>query len=244
MATVSNTKLIGVEWVVDYQKSTFRPTPLPNSGYNAVGFYDTLAGTKQFKYGDNLAWDQDVEFDFRRLDPGDQPPLPFGDAQNYVEKVDIFYFCGHGKPEALVYGEPGHDNQEAHHNEMLLGVGGVLKWFVADACRVLQHDFVITRWGHVFKGLRYLLGFHGDCRNIHDRGSEFAKHLNRGLSLKTAWELACEIHGEYDAPWAYLHRGLPNGPVANDTWTASALPADTDPASEFTYLRNDTAAIS
>lgn len=245
MANVINTRLIGVEWVVDYAKSSYRPTPLTNSGNNAAGFYQTLAitGIKRFNYGNQHAWDQDLEFDFSNNDPALRPAFPYGESNNYAEKVDILYFCGHGKPEAMLFGEPGHDNLQAHHNEMQLGVRKVLKWLVADACQVLQQNFVITRWGHVFKGLRYLLGFHGDSRNVHNRGEAFARQLNLGLPLKVAWELACEETEGVNAPWAYLHRGHPGGPVANDKWTVRSLPEDTDPPNQFTYLRNQHAAI-
>ena len=49
---------IGIEWANLYHG---RATDLKNNDDNAQGFYNTLQGVRRFQYGDDLAWDQDLE---------------------------------------------------------------------------------------------------------------------------------------------------------------------------------------
>ncbi len=242
MATIPNTRIFGAEWVNDYSHPfSPRRTSLLHSYQNASGFCNTLIGTKRFIFGDQLAWDQDLEQNFTTANPS--TVLPFGDDTSYAEKVDMFYFSGHGTQDGLLYGVPNHDNGEARYDEMELGQGGVLKWLVVDACKVLEEIGVIYRWSRIFKGLRYMLGFHGECRDVGDRGWRFAQHLNRvgavGETIGHAWELAClETEATADLSYAYLRAGNPNSVIRNDRWTDNVLPSDTSSQkTDYTHVR-------
>jgi hypothetical protein len=230
--TVPNTRLVGAEWVNDYSYPFVpRRTNLVRSGQNALGFYNSIHGIKSFIYGDSQSWDQDIE---ERL-PG--TPFPSGEDDRYVEKVDIFFFSGHGNQDGLYFGVPDYDNGEARYDEIQLGRRGVIKWLVADACRLLEHVGVKFRWRDAFKGLRYILGFDGDSTDVQDRGWRFAGYLNSGETFARAWEIACLETGDYK--WAYLRAGDDNSIVAEDKWMASELPTDdSSPLGALTYKRN------
>lgn len=246
MASILNTRLFGAEWVNDYTHP-FNPrrTNLLRSFQNANGFCQSLSGTRRFFYGDQWAWDQDLEQNFSGTGGG-STLQPFGDDTSYAEKVDLFFFTGHGTQDGLLYGVPYHDNGEARYDEMELGQGGVLKWLVVDACKVLEATGVIFRWGRIFKGLRYMLGFHGECRDVADRGTRFAQHLNpqggstSGETLWRAWELAgLETEAAADLSCACLRAGNAQSVLQNDRWTDASLPADTSSLpTDFVYLRH------
>ncbi len=256
-----NTRIFGAEWVNNYNHP-FVPqrTNLLHCQQNAQGFFNQLSGTGDFIYGDKWAWDQDIEhfFSASELAAADPPPqYPFGDGASYAEKVDLLFFSGHGTPDGLLFGVPSKDNGEARYDEMLLGLGGKLKWFVMDACKVLEETGVKFRWGRVFKGLRIMLGFHGNCRDVPDRGLRFANYLKgvpstasqnastatSGETIRHAWELACmETEITIANSWAYLHVGGTNSAVRNDKWTDNAVNQVT--SNEFTYVRNVTTASS
>lgn len=259
---IQNTRIFGAEWVNNYiHPFVPRRTNLLHSHQNAQGFYDRLTGTGAFIYGDQWAWDQDVEhmFSASELAAADPPPLyPYGEGSSYAEKVDLLFFSGHGTQDGLLFGVPSNDNGEAKYDEVLLGLGGKLKWFVVDACKVLEETGVIFRWGRVFKGLRIMLGFHGNCRDVSDRGLRFANYLKgvpsssavgtastalSGETIRHAWELACmETEITVANSWAYLHIGGDSSPVRNDKWTDDTVNQVT--SNDFTYVRNVTTASS
>lgn len=258
MAQIRNTKVIGAEWVNNYNHPFIpKRSNLLRCYQNVKGFYNTLTGIRRFIYGDGQAWDQDIEQNFNSLQP--PPANPNGDDDSYAEKVDILYFAGHGTQDGLLYGVPDYDNGEARYDEMQLGQGGIIKWFVADTCKLLEESGVQYRWRNLFKGLRYVLGFHGDCRDVGDRGWRFASHLNgvptnqatagaasaalSGETIWHAWQLAClETEALADLTCAYLRAGGTNSVIHNDRWTDVLL--ETDASALLTYWRNVPPAIS
>ncbi|MFN0034354.1 MAG: DUF6345 domain-containing protein [Saprospiraceae bacterium] len=253
---IPNTKLIGAEWVNNYSYP-FSPKRinLTRCGQDAHGFCNTLLGTRRFIYGDGMAWDQD----FEQL--GASTNHPYGDDATYAETVDILFFAGHGTQDGLLFGMPNHDNGEVKYDEVQLGQGGVIKWFIADTCKVLEDTVppgaAAFRWGRAFKGLRYLLGFHGDCRDRADRGWRFANHLNGvstselqpdgsiitvrvGERIRYAWELACiETEDLASLSCAFLRAGNATSVIHNDRWTDDAVePDEVSLPTDFTYWRN------
>ena len=255
-------KNVGIEWVKDYGvKFRF----LPNSDLNTQGFLHIIntAATGNFEYGDTaalgLARGKHFEptphppFTLQNA-PADHVQAAFGEDDSAAETVDLIYFCGHGVVDRLLFSGTNLDDSEAWNMEMRLGDKTILKWFVADTCDVLsagyynaQNIFVLggngedvrLRWRRIFRGLRYLLGFHGESTSVPNRGSSFARDLNLGDTVRHAWEMACEHSEPGFASWAYLKAGDPGDAIENDRWTDIAFTTVpiTNPM-PCTYVRN------
>ena len=243
-------KYIGIEWVVNYRN---RYPYLANSGRNAKRFLYALTQSvvpppPHFEHGDTTAimargrhFERDLTttLTIAGVIP-DGPEAPFGEADAFAETVDILYFSGHGHYHHLIFSNTAlMDDEEARHTELQLGRLGKLKWLIADACKVLNNVGVIRRWGIAFHGLRYLLGFDGDCRDESNRGRYFANQLKLNDTIQHAWELACLENEDGSVPWAYLHAGGPRTPIENDRWTMEVFVAPTEDPPVFTYVRNE-----
>ncbi len=238
-------KKIGIVWVKDYLGS--QPY-LQNSGFNAEGLLNRLIPAPRpadfgFERGDSAA--RAIQ-----LQQNSNPPVPLTQRTpetDMVEQVDMLYFSGHGAEDRLMFGSNLPDNKVAMNDEMELGEAGRTKWLIADACRLLStaNGNVRLRWGKIFHGLRYLIGFHGDCTDVHNRGEFFAFHLQQGDTIRHAWELACEESETNDrtkpnkyTTWAYLRIGDGQSDVQHDRWTDTVFMTPTDDPRRFTYVRN------
>ncbi|GEM_PF-3335191 len=259
---IPNLRKVGAEWVNNYSYPfTPRRSSLTYCSQNANEFFNILTLTQgatppSFIYGDGNAWDRDFEQAFDLLDSAAPPAFLSGDDDLYAEKVDILFFSGHGNQDGLLFGVPNKDNGEAKYDEIQLGQGGKLKWFAIDACKVLEESASgasAFRWGRIFKGLRQLLSFHKDCRDVPNRGKIFAQYLKGvhpnqiqfgttlvGETISRSWELACiETSTTSELAWAHLRRGNANSIIKNDRWTDDSVLEDTASLpTDFTYARH------
>lgn len=219
----TNTKRKGIIWAKDYPTRTY----LQFSDQCTQKFYHQLTPAvshEKFELGDpGVSSDGDAIDNCLQQDITSVAFRVVGTDSQFAEAVDILYFCGHGWQSGLYFVVPGLDNDdEANCADMRLSDDGVLKWFVMDACKVLENNGVFARWTNVFNGskrnLRYLLGFHTNCKNDNWRGGYFSDELNLGQTIPLAWSLACEYTDE--AAWAYLRIGShDNNDVESDKWT-------------------------
>jgi hypothetical protein len=206
------TGLIAIEWVREYNGRLGNPV---NTQTNAEGFYNTLNATQKFAHGDNKAQDKHFE------QSGAGAPVA-GSDKSKVEKVDMAYFAGHGSSLGFDFGVL-QDDARAKPAEIRLG-DGRLKWLAINACDVLFHNdtpsfpSIIDRWGQIFTGLRYILGFATLTSDEPDRGQIFAEYLNSGETIADAWMKACQDTEASFTTWAYL-RADGNGVTTDqDTW--------------------------
>lgn len=221
---------IGIEWVNQYNGNA---SDLSNNDDNARGFYNTLHGTRQFDYGDNLAWDRDFEKSGKG-NPSD------GTDTTYADNVDIAFFSGHGARDYLLFGRNDFDNGKARNTEMELGDKD-LEWIVFDGCNALVFDGVWNRWGWgVFKGLHYILGFATICYDRRDRGEKFANRLNDSWTMREAWIKACKETEPNQTKWAYLRANEGGISTYNDHWHGKGFVSpDPDNPDMLLYLNGN-----
>lgn len=222
---------IGIEWVNQYHG---RPglADLHNNDENARGFYNTLSGTRQFEYGDDSAWDEDLE------ESGVGIPA-VGTDQLYADNVDITFFSGHGHPYGVFYGIATHDDGEAKSSEMKLG-NRQCEWIVLDACQCLQwnNGQVFDVWRPAFAGLHYVLGFHTTTGDSADRGQRFAAKLNTGKRVRDAWIEACVETEGAATEWAYLRADSSGTNTYEDHWHGKGyVSPDPVPPVSLAYLK-------
>lgn len=217
----------GIEWVNQYHG---RASNLSNNDNNAQGFYHRLSGTKDFEYGDDLAWDQDFE------ESGTGTPAA-GTDSIYADDVDIVFYSGHGSVSGMFFGKDNRDDGTAKPSELGLG-NRDLEFLVVDACEILDRNNVFSRLRNVFKGLHYILGFHTTCRDVKDRGEKFADRLNDGQRVKTAWINACAETEDSDTVCAYLRADNGSSDTFNDHWHGKGS-VSSDPTGSITlfYLK-------
>jgi hypothetical protein len=217
----------GIEWVNEYHG---RASDLSNNDNNAEGFYNELSGTKDFAYGNDLAWDRDFE------ESGTGSPSTGTDSY-YADDVDIVFFSGHGSSSGMFFGVSDYDDGTARPSELGLG-NRDLEWLVVDACEVLDRTDVFTRLRPAFKGLHYILGFHTTCRDVKDRGEKFAEKLNDGQRIRNAWLNACAETEDSDTECAYLRADNSSSDTYNDHWHGKGS-VSSDPTGSVTlyYLK-------
>lgn len=217
---------IGIEWVNKYHG---RAGDLKNNDDNAQGFYNTLHGTRQFEYGDDLAWDRDFE------ESGVGSPTG-GTDQIYADDVDIVFFSGHGSRGGAFFGIANKDDGTARPTELRLG-NRDCEWIVFDACLVLELDNlnVFNRLGGAFAGLHYMLGFDTTTGDSGSRGRKFAKRLNNRWSIRDAWIRACTETEDSDTNWAYLRADAPGTNTLNDHWHGKGF-VSSDPNNPTTLV--------
>ena len=197
---------IGIEWV---QKYNGRAADVSNTRAAAEGFYNTLQGVRSFNWGDDLAWDRDFE------EQGAGSPSSGTDTV-WVDNVDIVFYAGHGSPSGPFFGTTL-DSGEATPGEVRWG-NGDLEWIAFHACQVLARDGVFDRWGPVFVGLHYILGFHTNAHDESKRGRYFADKLNAGWRVRDAWIHACQETEGSDREWAYLRADQAGTNTFEDHW--------------------------
>ena len=210
---------IGIEWVKKYHGLA---GDLSNTKPQAEGFYNTLSATRQFAWGDDLAWDQD----FEQQNVGSPSA---GTDTVWADNVDMVFFSGHGSPSGFLFGVKT-DDAKAKPTEIRWG-NRDLEWIALDACNVLERDGVFDRWGWpVFKGLHMILSFHTTTSDEADRGRILAQYLNAGNTVRQAWIKACQDTEDSDTQWAYLRADAPGTDTYNDHWwgkgTVSADPVN------------------
>jgi hypothetical protein len=198
---------VGVEWV---QKYNGLQGNLSNTKAQAEGFLNTLAATRGFNWGDDLAWDQDFEEAGRGL------PTT-GTDSTWVDSVDFVYFSGHGSADEFYFGT-SNDDGATKSSETRWGNQN-LEWIALDACNVLARDSVFDRWGWpVFGGLHMILGFHTTAGDEANRGRLFAQYLNAGWTVREAWIRCCQDTEGPERQWAYLRAHAPGCDTYNDHW--------------------------
>jgi hypothetical protein len=217
----------GIEWVNNYHG---RASDLSNNDNNAQGFFNKLDGTKDFEFGDDLAWDQDFE------QSGVGSPST-GTDTSFVDKVDIVFFSGHGSASGWLFGVANHDDGKTKPSELGLGDSNI-EWLAVDACQVLDFNNVFTRLRGAFKGLHYILGFHTICHDVKDRGEKFAQKLNQGQLVKNAWINACAETEGSSTECAYLRADSSGTDTFNDHWHGKGFVSN-DPTGAVTlfYLK-------
>jgi hypothetical protein len=134
---------VGVEWIVHYDDLP----DLPYADDSAEGFYSLLgqAGwSKRFHWGDSSAW----EIDFKRPEPGWD-----GIDYQYIDKVDIAWFDGHGAFGTLIFNVAQDDEELQSFNydpldEWNPGTGPQdearwgdldLEWIFLNGCETLKY---------------------------------------------------------------------------------------------------------
>jgi hypothetical protein len=209
---------IGIEWVKKYHGLAAN---LTNTKPQAEGFYNTLSATRQFAWGDDLAWDQD----FEQQNVGSPAA---GTDTTWADNVDMVFFSGHGSPSGFLFGVQI-DDAKAKPTEINWG-NKDLEWIALDACNILERDGVFDRWGWpVFKGLHYILSFHTTTSDEPDRGHILAQYLNAGNTVRQAWIKACQDTEDSDTQWAYLRADAQGTDTFNDHWWGKGF-VSADPA--------------
>ena len=209
---------IGIEWVRKYNGLA---NNLTNTKPQAEGFYNTLAATRRFAWGDDLAWDQD----FEQKNVG-APSA--GTDTAWADNVDMVFFSGHGSPGGFHFGVKI-DDSVAKPTEMRLG-DRQMEWIALDACNILESNGVFGRWGWpVFTGLHYVLSFHTTTSDEPDRGRILAQYLNAGNTVRQAWIKACQDTEDSDTQWAYLRADAQGTDTFNDHWWGKGF-VSADPA--------------
>lgn len=217
----------GIEWVNEYNG---RASNLSNNDNNAQGFYNKLDGTKSFEYSNDLAWDQDFE------SSGAGSPSSGSDG-SYADNVDIVFFSGHGSSSGMFFGRSNRDDGEAKPSELRLGDKNA-EFLAVDACEFLASSGVTTRLRDAFQGLHYILGFHTTCLDVKDRGEKFAKKLNDGQRVRTAWINACTETEDSDTECAYLRASTGSADTSNDHWHGKgSIASDPTGTVTLTYVK-------
>ncbi|HQR27107.1 MAG TPA: DUF6345 domain-containing protein [Nocardioides sp.] len=210
---------IGIEWVQSYHGLA---GDLSNTRAQAEGFYNTLAGVRQFSWGDDLAWDQDFETQ------GLGTPSS-GTDTSWADNVDAVFFSGHGSSSRFYFGRTI-DDAYAKSTEIRWGDLD-LELIALDACNVLERDGVFDRWGWpCFAGLHYILGFHTVTGDEADRGRLLAQYLNAGSTVREAWIRAAQDTEDSDTEWAYLRADAAGTSTYTDHWWGAG-PVSADPVS-------------
>jgi hypothetical protein len=154
---------------------------LPLLGACPTGFLSTLQGTGWtvgFNHGGSNALESDWD----------------AQAESWVDKVKIVYYCGHAEPDYwILYVPVGQQSSPVQLTSEMVDVGqdpmgrlwgkGDLKWIVVNACGPLQDDILTDvpgqgnnafRWKGAFDGLHQLLGFASTCIYCPTEGQSFA----------------------------------------------------------------------
>jgi hypothetical protein len=198
---------IGIEWVKKYNGLAGN---LTNTKAQAEGFYNTLAGSRQFNWGDDLAWDRDFE------QAGLGSPVD-GTDNTWADNADFVFFSGHGSSDRFYFGTKI-DDAVAKSTEIHWGDND-LEFIALDACNILERDGVFDRWGWpVFRGLHYILGFHTTTSDEADRGRLLAQYLNAGWTVREAWIKAAQDTESASTWWAYLRADNAGTDTYHDHW--------------------------
>jgi hypothetical protein len=218
---------IGIEWVRQYNGLA---SNLTNTKPQAEGFYDTLSATRQFAWGDDLAWDRDFEQQ-NVGSPGS------GTDTTWADNVDMVFFSGHGSPAQFYFGV-AIDDALAKSTEIVWG-NQDLEFIALDACNILEEDGVFGRWGWpVFKGLHFILSFHTTTSDEPDRGRILAQYLNAGNTVRSSWIKACQDTEDSDTVWAYLRAGTSSIDTYSDHWWGKgSVSGDPTSPSYLAYAR-------
>jgi Family of unknown function (DUF6345) len=175
-------KELGVEWINAYDCLN----GLTHEHTDAGGFYDELVQHDgwigRFNWGDANAWEQD----FKRPDKG-------GNADAWVDTVDIAYFTGHGSPSGFYFRCDSPDDgliECDHHSgpangDLRLGADD-LEWLALEVCNTLQMDAqigganrdVFDRWAGAFQGLHTMCSFTTVSLDLPTPGRYFAACLD------------------------------------------------------------------
>lgn len=206
----------------------------------ADGFRDTLRGTWALSSTANVRDDGvSIAWVLRPDMPGD-PPDSDDDSdedRNDVDDAHIAYFTGHGGWSLLKLYDPTVGPIFVNSGPLKWGDGD-LRWIIVDACEVLQYAPRMSGapdpgWRQAFAGLRAMLGWESFSEDESLRGQRFAEYLNAGLSMTTAWRLACEettsrlpslVQNQLtwnERRWSYLRAVTSTDDTCCDRWDAN-----------------------
>lgn len=179
----SNHKEIGIWFVTEYDWGGW--SDVPNAVYEADAFYDTLyagGATKSMRYGDDNA----NEDHWEKSSVG-------GHDYNYIEKIDVAWFTGHGNPYRFYFNTDtdGDDTYERYVRSSETAWGdNDLEWAFLHACMCL-YDYTMYRWNQTFHKIHGICGFHSHAEAWYDgrTGESVAEYLlESGYTVGEAWE--------------------------------------------------------
>ncbi|MEW5804487.1 MAG: DUF6345 domain-containing protein [bacterium] len=102
-----------------------------------------------------------------------------GADSNYVDNVDIAYFCGHGDVNGIKFGTEN-SYCTCPLSRMELGDGD-LAWLILDSCQVLNYTYIVyqSHWPNsTFKGLHMIFGHDTEASASAYRGRKFARYAD------------------------------------------------------------------
>jgi hypothetical protein len=181
---------VGVYYVADYPGTA---DDLPNAAGNGWGLYNTLrsagwcafSGNQCFIWGNSNAWEED----FKRPELG-------GNNDNWVDKVDLVFYEGHGNPSLFTFKTPWgngtHDDSYLTYNDAYLAWGNVdLEWMALLSCSVLADSHELD-WAWTMNRLHLLMGFETTAYDVSGFGTRFAQYINAGWRVSLAWMTTCD----------------------------------------------------
>jgi len=191
-----NSLEVGVWWVEDYPPAGSGGPDLPATRPDALGLrnelhstcrlrifgiciwhWPTPTWTPRYVYGNGNAWESDWTTH----------------ENNYVDRVDLAYFAGHGWSGGFVFGAGGRN-----HNDPYVQYGEVqnkwgdrdLDWMGIAACNVLEDSHKVN-WARTMKGLRLLMGFVTTMADV-PHGEKFGKYIRLNYTMTQAWFRAAD----------------------------------------------------
>lgn len=178
------------EWVNNYSNNPdFENSNLDCNEENAKGFYYQLGG-------DSSWWGSFIYGDGQALDRHWKDPSKSGSGIDYiyVDKTHFAFFSGHGYSDGsgFAFGT-SQDDFKLHYNDALWG-NTQMDWITIDACSVLREDRH-PNWYNAFGGLHSMTGFHTECHDVSNRGSNFVHRMVGTWTTQpiiTAWFIAAK----------------------------------------------------
>jgi Family of unknown function (DUF6345) len=194
------------------------------SASNAQGFVNRMGQfgiPTQFNFGENNAWERD----FKRNGLGN------GQANQYVDDVDMVFYTGHANGNGWVFCDSTHDNTFIDFNETQYGKRE-LEWLIIAACGPLQlteggvswND----RWGNTFHGLHLIMGYATTSYDGSGEGRDMANGAMAGLDLRSAWVNTAVANQPSSVTWSIMGVYGPGGQTSyNDHfWGKGSVSAD------------------
>lgn len=171
------------EWVNNYPP----PSDLEHNDENAQGFYYQLGG-------DSSWWGDFIYGNSQALERHWKDPSKPGNGIDYIYTDDTHFafFSGHGAPEGFAFSS-SQDDTFLSYSDALWG-NTQMDWVTIDACTVLRENSH-TNWYSAFGGLHSMTGFHTECHDVSDRGSNFVHRMVGTWTTQpiiTAWFIAAK----------------------------------------------------
>lgn len=148
---------------------------------NQAGFVNRFLADgvfKRFNWSGTTAWERDFKEGGTGLD------------HNYVDNVDITFYCGHGYGGGFTF-ENNNDDNWLTYTDAAGAWGDIdLEYMTLLSCQVLRKTYDgkewYTRWGPAFDGLHLLCGFQTNAYDWSQFGGRFADYtLGRSFGFFT-----------------------------------------------------------